>query len=126
MTRVRQAFGKEAEDRACRFIEAQGYRILERNFRTRFAEVDIIAREGDTLVFLEVKARKSLRRGSPGEAVTPLKQDRLVLAASWYLAGRRLDGIRVRFDVVTVLEEQNDVTLRLIRNAFRPDSGSGR
>jgi putative endonuclease len=114
----RHSFGRQAEDLACRFLEIRGYRILERNFRTRFAELDVIAQDKEVLVFLEVKARRSLRRGSPGDAVTPLKQRRMVMAASWYLASRGRTGDRIRFDVVTIVETKGQSAIALIQNAF--------
>ncbi|MFH1154937.1 MAG: YraN family protein [Pseudomonadota bacterium] len=121
MTGPKQIFGKQAEDLACNFLQNQGYVILERNFRTRFSELDIIARHGDTLVFLEVKARKTLSRGTPREAITPVKQQRIVKAASWYLAHHRLDQIRVRFDVVAIVDTSGKIAIDLIQNAFQVD-----
>ncbi len=113
-----QKFGRKAEDSAVLFLEDRGYLILERNYRTRFAEIDIIAKQGDFLVFIEVKARRNTRKGFPKEAVGFSKQKKISLAAKHYLREKKLFNARVRFDVVAILEKENNVKIELIDNAF--------
>jgi len=94
--------GAEGEDAAVRFLESRGYRIVERNYRTRLGEIDVIAEEGRTLVFVEVKSRLNDRFGGPGAAVTPAKQARIARLAQLYLLQRRLGDRMCRFDVVLI------------------------
>lgn len=98
----RQSLGKLGEDLACRELLRRGYAILDRRYRTRIGELDIVARDGETVVFVEVKARRSGRCGAPAEAVGPLKRRKLVQMAVDYVAHRRLERLPCRFDVVTV------------------------
>jgi putative endonuclease len=111
--------GQRGEEVAARHLLSLGFVILERRFRTRAGEIDLIAWDGDTLVFVEVKARSSLACGRPAEAVDGRKRGRIARAASLYMA-RRGDGeAPCRFDVVEVLEEPGSpARVRLIRNAF--------
>ena len=118
MTIQRQAFGKSAEDRAVEELEARGYAILARRYRTRHGEIDIVARDGETIVFVEVKARRTGDFGSAVEAVTPLKQRRIASMAADYLVRSRLTDRACRFDVVAIdgVGEARRVTLH--RHAF--------
>lgn len=118
MTASGQVFGKNAENHAVRHLTSMGYTILETNYRTRFAEIDIIARHRGTTVFIEVKARKSLRRGMPAEAVTPAKQKKIITAASVWLKQRRLSETRVRFDVVSIVQDRDTPVITVIEHAF--------
>ena len=111
--------GERGEEAAARHLLSLGYIILERRFRTRAGEIDLVARDGDTLVFVEVKARTSLACGRPAEAVDGRKRGRIVRAASLYLARHGGGEAPCRFDVVEVLIEPGlSPRLRLIRNAF--------
>ena len=103
---------------AARRLEAEGYRILDRNFRGRSGEIDFVAEEGDTLCFVEVKGRSGSGFGSPAEAVTLEKQRRIVRTAEEYLSRRRLGSPRCRFDVVTILEEGERREVVVMRDAF--------
>lgn len=106
--------GAEGEDLSAAWYEAQGYRVVARNWRCREGELDLVLHQGDTIVFCEVKTRSSLAFGSPLEAVTPVKQRRIRrLAAAWL---RETDGqaSEVRFDVAAVL----DGTVEVVQNAF--------
>ena len=85
---------------AARYLRGQGLRVLTRGHRNRFGEIDLIAREGEILVFVEVEAR---RQGEPAEAVTPEKQRRLTLAATHFLRMHRMLEQRCRFDVVAIV-----------------------
>ena len=117
----KQRLGRLAEDAAQAFLEDQGFAIVERNYKTRAAEIDIVAKEADTLVFVEVKARGAFSRGGPREAVSPAKQQKIILGARFFLMERGLADVRVRFDVVAVYEENHAFRIELIRNAFQTD-----
>lgn len=96
---ARARTGVDAEALAGRFLEARGLTIVARNFRVRRGEIDLIARDGDTLVFVEVRLRRSARFGGAAESITPAKRARLVAAAQVYLLGQRGDP-PCRFDAV--------------------------
>jgi putative endonuclease len=113
-----QQFGRKAEDMAVRFLKKCGYKILDRNYRTRSGEIDIIAREGDSLVFVEVKARSSERYGSAKAAVTARKQRQVSKVALGYLKMTDQSHVKARFDVVTVTRREGRHDIHLIRNAF--------
>ena len=93
-----------------------GFEILERNYRRKTGEIDLILRDGKTCVFAEVKYRKKLRKGYPEEAVTPEKKRRIYRTAQWYLAehGLSFQNTPCRFDVISIL----DGSIRHIKNAF--------
>jgi putative endonuclease len=93
--------GEPAEDLAAAFLERQGLRILERNYRCRFGEIDLVARSGALLVFVEVRARRSEAFGGAAGSITAAKRRRLVATARHYLATHRVDRA-CRFDVVLV------------------------
>ena len=115
--------GRRGEARAVRFLQSQGYRILSRGFRTRFGEVDIIARDGPVLCFIEVKTRTQKDFGSPVESVTRTKRKRLAQSAQVYLSKKRQREVPVRFDVVAVLESPAGVEFELFRGAFENPLG---
>jgi putative endonuclease len=98
----RSVLGEEGERVAARFLEARGYRILERNYRTRRGEIDLIAEDGRVLVFVEVKVRLDDRFGGPAAAITRAKQARIARLAQQYLAWRRVGDRPCRFDVVLI------------------------
>ncbi len=115
----RLMLGKQGEELACRELRRRGYAILARRFRTRFGEIDIIARDGPTLVFIEVKTRSSVAFGRPADAVTLRKQAKIGLMASEFLVrhSRRLNPCR--FDVVAVtVEEGRAPDIEVFRGAF--------
>lgn len=118
MVTLSQRFGRTAEKRAARFLRRSGYRIVETNYRNRIGEIDIIARERDTLVFVEVKARRSARYGSPKHAVTQPKQRKITMTALAYLKETGQSQAKARFDVVAVHGEGRTAVIELIRNAF--------
>ena len=107
--------GSHGEDIAAAYLKKSGYKVLQRNFNCRFGEVDIIARDGDYIVFVEVKARADTSFGAPREAVDWHKQQRIIKCANAWLTIKKQYGAPVRFDVVEVLA--GNVTL--IRDAFR-------
>lgn len=112
------ATGKEGEKIAAAYLEKNGYRIIEVNFRCTIGEIDIIAKEKNDLVFVEVKTRKSTALGYPEQAVGMRKQKKMSQLALWYMQKRKIVDTNARFDVVaiTLIPENNEV--RLIQNAF--------
>ena len=111
--------GREGESRAAHFLEERGLRILGRNIRYRDGEIDLIAEEGSTFVFVEVKRRRSAERGTPAEAITRTKQERVIRAALRWLKARRRQGAAqrpVRFDVVALRDDTGGI--EWIRSAF--------
>jgi putative endonuclease len=107
------------EDVACRELARRGYAILARRFRTRYGEIDIVARDGPALVFVEVKTRSSRRFGTPAEAVTGRKQAKIALMASEFLLRRGLQQVPCRFDVVAVLVPPDGTpAVEVMRAAF--------
>ena len=116
---ARVAFGKRGEDLACEELQRRGYAILDRRFRTRCGELDIVARDGRVLVFVEVKARSSSSFGSPFESVTWQKRHRLSRMAAAYLWQKRLPESACRFDVVGVtVGLDGGCQIEIIKSAF--------
>lgn len=118
----RRQLGLNGEVAAARFLEAQGYTILGRNVRFRAGELDLVVRDGETLVFVEVKTRLSAKVGTGEEAITLAKQRQLTRLAEVYLAG--LGGMQplCRFDVVVVTAVGEGWACRHLPNAFLPQS----
>jgi putative endonuclease len=118
MTMKRQKLGKLGEDRAVAELERRGYAILARRYRTRHGEIDIVARDGETIVFVEVKAKETSEFGTATEAVTARKQRRVVSMAVDYLARNRLTRKPCRFDVVAIDGAGGEAILTHYRGAF--------
>ncbi|MCX8007739.1 MAG: YraN family protein [Coriobacteriia bacterium] len=115
----RHDLARRGEDAAAAFLERVGMTVVERNWRCQAGEADIIATDGDQLVIVEVKTRRSERTGSPEEAVTPTKQRRIARIAKAYAAVNGLTPQRVRFDVITIRVLSEDrALLRHLRDAF--------
>ena len=114
----RQSLGKRGEDLACAELEKRGYVIVDRRFRTRCGELDIVARDSGVLVFVEVRARSGCNFGTPFESVTWKKRQRLSQMAVSYLCARRLAGVACRFDVVSIVEQHGTQTVELLKGAF--------
>lgn len=111
--------GERGEAVAEAYLKGKKYRVIERNFRCRGGEVDIIARDGQTLVFVEVKARQTLNYGPPQLAVTPFKQRQISKAALTWLAKNKMEDQPARFDVVAITLPDHDVPeIEHIRDAF--------
>ncbi len=115
----KRLLGQRGEGIACKALEKEGYRILEKNFRCRQGEIDIIAEERGVICFIEVKSRFSESFGLPEEAVTGWKQRKLLTAAVIYLEKKRIKSQDVRFDVVSV--DLKTEKARILRNAFDVD-----
>ncbi len=112
--------GEEYEDKAVAYLKLKGYRIIRRNFHTRFGEIDIVASDRDTTVFVEVKARSKKFMVPPEEAVDRAKQRKLKLAAGAYYRNNPRGCFR--FDVLAILYGRDFVIYRLIKNAFSFDN----
>ena len=120
MSLLRKLLGREGEDRAAKFLAKRGYRILERNYRTRSGEIDLIALDRGVVVFVEVKTRTSDAFGAPELAVTPKKQQRMLKAALGYMKYKKLHQVPCRFDVVAISGAAGP-EVELIQNAFEMD-----
>jgi putative endonuclease len=119
MSTARRVLGSLGEQEACRILEADGYRIVARNYRLRQGELDIVCERAGTLVFCEVKTRTTEHFGLPEEAVTWTKRRRIRQLAAEYLRRERQPARTVRFDVVSVMVSEGRVSaLRHIVNAF--------
>ena len=121
-----RALGSRGEDLAMRFLQKQGYTIVDRNYRPRNGkgEVDLIGWDGKTLAFIEVKTRASGETGSPERAVHPEKQKHITRAAEAYTRRAKVNGDTIRFDVVTVITEGRKPTIVLYKNAFQPTAAA--
>jgi putative endonuclease len=118
VTRARQQFGQFGEDLACRELERRGYVILTRRYRQQGGDLDIIARDGEAIVFVEVKARDGRDYGDASEAVTNRKRSRMTQLALDYLARNNLTERPCRFDVVSIHMENELPVVEVYRNAF--------
>ena len=114
-----ERLGRLGEDLACRELRRHGYAILARRFRTRHGEIDIVARDGDVLVFVEVKARTSRGFGGALGALTRRKQRQVVAMAQRYMARVRWSARPCRFDVVAIQADSgHPPQVTVVRNAF--------
>ena len=114
-----KTLGERGESIAVAYLKGQKFTIVERNFRCKAGEVDIVAREGKTLVFVEVKTRRTSVYGPPQLAVTSFKQRQISKAALTWLAKKRLFGSSARFDVIAIVVTDHEVPqIEHIRNAF--------
>ncbi len=120
MGHERHELGRDGERAAEAHLRAHGYTIVERNFRCPLGEVDLIALHRGTVVFIEVKTRRSAA-AVPADAVDPRKQRQMRRAAEWYVSRQRLDERPVRFDVVAVWRAGDSVRCEVMRDAFAED-----
>ncbi len=119
MSNDNKTLGIKGEAAAVSFLKKQDFTILETNYRTKSGEIDIIAKEGDTTCFIEVKTRRSLKKGLPKEAITWAKQQKIIQSATFYLKKKGLLNSRIRFDVIEVREKDNIFDINLIKHAFQ-------
>ena len=110
--------GKKGEDEACAFLEGNGHRILERNFRAERGEIDLITMDKNTLVFVEVKTGKSGVYGEPEDRVDVRKQRQIGKVAQAYLMENHMENADCRFDVVSVIRSEGRTMIRHFRDAF--------
>lgn len=111
--------GIKGEDIAARYLEDDGYTILERNWRSGHKEIDLVARKEDQLIIIEVKTRSGTGFGDPEDAVTDKKIRRIVSAADAYLRHGNLE-LPVRFDIITIIDNNGHIDIRHIEEAFFP------
>lgn len=114
MTYNKRQIGTEKEKLAGAYLEKNGYEIIEYNFRCRQGEIDIIAKDGDYLVFCEVKYRSGTKNGTPFDAVDYKKQRSISRCALFYITKQKLSEMPCRFDVVSVIDKE----IQLLKNAF--------
>jgi putative endonuclease len=114
----RMRTGKKGEDIACAYLKSRGYRVVERNYKCPLGELDIVARDGDAIVFVEVKSRKSEEFGDPQLAVGLEKQKKVSRISLTYLKEKHLYPCNARFDVVAIKMLPDRITIELIQNAF--------
>ncbi|GMQ64756.1 YraN family protein [Vallitalea maricola] len=110
-----RAIGSKGEEIAAKFLEKQGYKIIDRNYRCRFGEIDIIGMDSDYLTFIEVKYRRNINTGYPIEAVGYYKQKRIIKTAMYYTKVKRLYNADIRFDVVEIVNNK----IRVVKDAFK-------
>lgn len=118
MSRREIELGKYCEDRAVLFLKKKGYRILERNYRSLFGELDVIARDGNTLVFIEVKSLTSSLFGSPYLKLTKKKRANIIKSVLSYLKRKSLLEAKCRIDVISISLDKKGDEIELIKNAF--------
>jgi putative endonuclease len=119
---LRKLLGDQGERAAVRFLRKLGYRIVAKQYRNSFGEVDVIAQDKETIVFVEVKTRKSTLDGQPFEAVDRRKQDKITRTAlAWLKKHQRLEH-RARFDIVSIVwpDDGSDPQITHFQNAFEP------
>ena len=112
-------FGKLGEEIAVNYLVGKGYEIVERNWRNTHKEIDIIAKDGETLVIVEVKTRQTDEYGNPDIAVTKKKQRLLIAAANAYLFKNKLD-VETRFDIISIIFRDGEPVIEHIEDAFLP------
>ncbi|HMN16706.1 MAG: YraN family protein [Ignavibacteriota bacterium] len=120
MTEInKKDFGKDGEEIAAKYLLKKGFEILKRNYRFSHGEIDIIAKDGDTLVFVEVKTRKNLEYGEPEYAITKKKIQQLKKIAELYLFDKQIEEADCRFDVIAIiLGSENNPQITHYENAF--------
>lgn len=119
MNSFNKEMGKYGEELAYNLLAEKGYEIIQKNYRYGKGEIDIVARDGDTLVFVEVKTRTNLNYGVPEEAITKNKINQLRKVGSMYLSEKNIEDTLVRFDVIAILlEDSNEPIINHITNAF--------
>lgn len=125
MSRNRIILGKKGEDLASAYLIEQGYKILEKNFRSFLGEIDLIALDKGVLVFIEIKTRRTKTFGVPQLAVTASKQKKIYKNSLYYLKRKKLKKSLCRFDVVAIDFSSPSPRLELIKNAFQVERAWG-
>ncbi|MFN3531984.1 MAG: YraN family protein [Candidatus Brocadia sp.] len=116
----KRAIGTKGEQLAVRFLKKKGYKILQRNYRRRNGEIDVVCYDHGTIAFVEVKTRYSDKYGPPELSVTDAKKKQMAKIALQYVAEKKIEGINLRFDVVSIFYPPNEKhpTITLFKNAF--------
>jgi putative endonuclease len=118
MTQARLKTGRQGEELAAHYLRKKGYVILERNFKCPFGEMDIVARHGDVLIFIEVRSRRSEGFGEPLESIRLIKQKKLSRIALCYIQKYHLQGRKARFDVLGVKIRPEGHEIEMVQDAF--------
>ncbi len=119
----RATLGERGEAAACRFLKENGYEILEKNYKCKLGEIDVVARRQGRLAFIEIKTRTTLQFGMPQEAVNLPKQEKIFKVAQWYLKEKKLEKAPISFDVVAILWKEGQAPeTRLIPDAFEKEN----
>jgi putative endonuclease len=118
MSRTSLELGRKGEEIACSFLKDNGYKIIKKNFHTKFGQLDIVAKDRNILCFIEVKTRRTDAYGLPSEAISSLKQRQISKVALMYLKENKLMNIKARFDVVSILFNKKEARVDLIKDAF--------
>jgi putative endonuclease len=115
--------GKEAEGLAAAYLKKRGFKIIEKNYRTKLGEIDIIGKDKDCICFIEVRSRNTDNFGTPEDSITRRKQNRIMKAALFYIKKHGLEDADCRFDVVCVVKSKGGAPgIDLIKNAFELDT----
>jgi len=117
----RKTTGDHAESLACRYLIRHGLKLLKRNFHCRRGEIDLVMRDGDSLVFVEVRYRRQARFGHAAETVSRTKQVRIIHCARYYMTVHQNWNTAARFDVVAIEGKPDNVTVEWFANAFQLD-----
>lgn len=113
--------GRTGEDTAILELKKKGYKLLEKNYRSHFGEIDIIAEDGDIIAFIEIKTRRSDSYGEPGLSITKQKKERMYKTSLAYLIRNGMTSRRCRFDVVLIIRYRNKDDIQVVKDAFRED-----
>lgn len=114
---IRHELGRNGENVACEFLIQSGYEILERNYRSKIGEIDIIAKEKDEIIFVEVKTRGQELYGTPGESVTKCKKTHIYHVAEYYLMEKNIENKFCRIDVIEIYKKNNKYLINHIKNS---------
>lgn len=114
----RHEIGKLGEDLACKYLQDKGYKIIERNFEARQGEIDIIAKDPNELVFIEVKTRSNISYGKPAEAVNEIKQNHLIKTIEYYVYSRHLEDEFIRIDIIEIYLLKNKYRVNHIKQVI--------
>lgn len=123
MSKESLLLGKRGEAIAADYLETQGYKIIQVNFKNKLGQIDIIAKDKKVICFVEVKTRSSSRFGQPQEAIPKTKQHRIAKTAICFLKNNRLINAAARFDVVCVNLDNQNLKVNLIKDAFNLEGG---
>lgn len=115
---IRHELGSNGEEIACNFLKKSGCKIIEKNYRCKIGEIDIIAQDKDELIFIEVKTRSQKVFGNPVESVNDEKKNHIYRVAQYYITLKKLEKAKVRFDVIEVYIKNDNVNINLIKNAI--------
>ncbi len=119
----KKRIGNKGESIAEEYLKQKGYKIIQRNYRCRFGEIDIIAKDGNTVVFTEVRTKQNNNFGSPQESITPAKIEKISKASLSFIQEKKMAGFSYRFDLIAITFSQGRQNIEHIENAFMPSNG---